>query len=130
MAPPTVLLLASSHLLADRITALLRGGGFEVVPGWFDDPRHQAPEGAPVDIVLVDLRHHAARSPAFTRMAAQLGVALAYFDAGGGDDRDLVSELGGADADAPVLPLDDDGQPLVEVLRAMVPNGRRIPPPA
>lgn len=120
MATPTVLLLASTHDLADRMTALLRDGGFEVVPGWFHDAPNASAAGAPVDLVLVDLAHHAARSPAFTRMAAQLGVSLAYFQPDAGIEPDALAEPLGADGSAPVLHLRDDGAQLLAVLRRLV----------
>ena len=125
MSRPTVLLLASHHALADRVTTLLRAGGYEVVPGWFNDARRPPLDGTPVDLVLVDLRHHAARSPAFTRMAAQLGVAIAYFDADSAEGPEIITELGGADGNAPVLPLDDDRRFVTSMQQLLPPHEGR-----
>ena len=125
MPPPSVLLLASHHATADRMTALLRSAGFEVVPGWFNDARHPSPGGAAVDLVLVDLLHHAARSPAFTRMAAQLRVTLAYFLVDAQDTTHVIAELGGADGTAPVLTVYDDGQQFLDAVWKLLPPAVR-----
>ena len=125
MTSPTVLLLASHHSLADRVTTLLRANGYEVVPGWFNDARRPPLDGTPVDLVLVDLRHHAARSPAFTRMAAQLGVAIVYFSVEPPEGPEIIAELGGADGSAPVLPLADDETRFVDALRRLFPPEAR-----